>query len=319
MPIVSGSVALMCVCWAINGFAQAMMWPPIVRILATTLSDRQYNTSIIIVSSASSIATIFLSIVAKPIIVLFNSWTSVFYFSTLIGFIICVIWFFLKDRCGDFESKKIILTPEEKASTPKFSIPKMAIFPLIFIFATVILQGMLRDGIEPLLPIYLEQMLNVTAEDAIIITIAPSILSIVFYYISAWLYKKFFSNEVTCASVVFSAASMAGIALLFLFNVGKVAPVICLTLVTSFMHGVNLMINSYVPKRFKKYGNVSTFAGIINACTYIGSAIAYPLFLSITDWYVTVIVCTAIAVLGTLCGFIASKRWNKVIKETSEI
>ena len=317
LPLVSVSIALMCICWAINGFAQAMLWPPIVRILATTLNDKQYNASIIIVSASSSLATIFLSIVAKHIIVLFKSWTSIFYFSTVIGFMICVIWFFVKDSCSDFENKKIIFIQKEKSTENKFSIPKIAVFPLFFIFATVILQGMLRDGIEPLLPIYLKQMLNVSSEDAIIITIAPSILSIVFYYISGWVYKKFFTNEVTCASLIFSLASIAGIALLFLFNVGKIAPLICLTLITSLMHGINLMINSYVPKRFVKYGNVATFAGIINACTYIGSAIAYTLFLSITDWYITVIVCTLIAVLGTACGFIASKKWNKIIKDTS--
>ena len=92
-----------------------------------------------------------------------------------------------------------------------------------------------------------------------------------------------------------------------------------MAILTGAMHGVNLMLNSYVPKRFKKYGNVSTFAGITNACTYIGSAIAYPLFLSISDWYVRVIVCTSIAVFGTLCAFIASKRWKKVIKESAEV
>lgn len=318
LPLVSASVGLMCVCWAINGFAQAMMWPPIVRILATTLNDKQYNTSILIVCIASSLATIVLSLVAGGIIKFFNSWTSIFYISAAIGFIVCIVWFLLKDRCGDFESKKIIIKPEEKTSAPKFSVPKIAIFPLIFIFITIILQGMLRDGIEPLLPIYLEEMLHQTAEDAIIITIAPSILSIVFYYLSLWMYKRFFTNEVSCGSLIFSFASIAGIALLFLFNVGHVAPVICLTLVTSFMHGVNLMLNSYVPKRFKKYGNVSTFAGITNACTYIGSAIAYPLFLTISDWYIKVIVCTSIAVFGTLCAFIASRKWNKVIKDSSE-
>jgi len=40
------------------------------------------------------------------------------------------------------------------------------------------------------------------------------------------------------------------------------------------MHGVNMMLISMVPSFFNKSGNVSTVSGIINCCTYIGSAIS---------------------------------------------
>ena len=38
------------------------------------------------------------------------------------------------------------------------------------------------------------------------------------------------------------------------------------------MHGVNIMLVSILPTYFKKYGNRSTASGVVNACTYIGSA-----------------------------------------------
>ena len=45
-PFFSASIPAMCVLWAINGFAQAMMWPPIVKILVCTMkgtSDLFHN------------------------------------------------------------------------------------------------------------------------------------------------------------------------------------------------------------------------------------------------------------------------------------
>ena len=42
-PLLSSSITLMCILWGINGFAQAMLWPPIVKIMVTTLTEKEYN------------------------------------------------------------------------------------------------------------------------------------------------------------------------------------------------------------------------------------------------------------------------------------
>ncbi len=325
LPLLAFSITLVWILWAINGFAQAMMWPPIVRILACDLSDKDYNRSVLLISCASSLATVCLSIFSKPIINLFNSCQAVFYTSAGIGVIVTILWFFFKSGCGHFDSTPMPVDTQVETKKQKLNIPKLAIFPLIFIFFAVILQGMLRDGIEPLLPVYLTNALGVGSDDAIIVTLAPAILTFVFYYLSLWLYKRFFENEVKLGGVLFGVSAFFAIILALMFiilkidvsainpssvGIAEITPIICLTLITSTMHGVNLMLISQVPKRFKKYGNVSTFAGILNACTYIGSAIAFPLFLSL-DWFITVIVCSGITIAGTLCCFIAVPKWQK--------
>ena len=47
------SVPAMCVVWGMNGFAQAMLWPPMSKILICTYSGRQYGTASMIVSVAA--------------------------------------------------------------------------------------------------------------------------------------------------------------------------------------------------------------------------------------------------------------------------
>lgn len=44
--------------WCANGFFQAMLWPPMVRIMAECLSDKWYRHCCVLVSMASSAATI---------------------------------------------------------------------------------------------------------------------------------------------------------------------------------------------------------------------------------------------------------------------
>ena len=54
------TIPAMTVVWCINGFAQSMLWPPIVRIMSTYLADHEYSYAAVRVSWGSSIATIIL-------------------------------------------------------------------------------------------------------------------------------------------------------------------------------------------------------------------------------------------------------------------
>ena len=91
-----------------------------------------------------------------------------------------------------------------------------------------------------------------------------------------------------------------------------------MALVTGCMHGVNLMLVSTVPKRFRIYGNVSTVSGTINACSHVGAAIftyGIALLSEVIGWRLTVGVWVLIAFVGTLVCLVAAKRWKQMIEE----
>ena len=56
----STNVTVMSIVWGVNGFAHALLWPPIVKLLTVCLNDKEYDYSIVRVIWGSSIATIFL-------------------------------------------------------------------------------------------------------------------------------------------------------------------------------------------------------------------------------------------------------------------
>ena len=96
----------------------------------------------------------------------------------------------------------------------------------------------------------------------------------------------------------------------------KFLSVILLMLTTGAMHGVNLMLISMLPSKFKKFGNVSFISGILNTCTYVGSALSsygIALFTDSFGWNTTVILWAVISLIG-LASCIVSKRLYNILE-----
>ena len=308
-PFVSDSIVLMALLWGLNGFAQSMMWPPIVKILVTNCDDDMYSYSVVRVSWGSSFATIALYLIAPLIITVSGTWKAICLVSAAIGLFMCISWFFLKKRINTTSAEEI-----SNSKSGKFSIPRAAIFPIIFIVLGIIFQGMLRDGVATWMPTYLVEIHQMSNEESIFSAVFPAVFSIVTFALSNWLYKKFFTNEVVCGAVIFGVASIAAGIIFALFGKSYLVAIVCFTLITGCMHGINLMLITHVPKRFKKYGNISTFAGIVNACTYVGEAIFLYGIAALArnfGWRFSIFTCFVIALLGTACCVIAARPWKR--------
>lgn len=314
-PFASHSIPLMTVLWGINGFAQAMMWPPIVKILVASCDDAMYGYSVIRISWGSSFGTILVYLTA-PLIIKIASWQVVFYASATIGLLSAITWGLLKSHVGAPAAEKPDQAEKdsEKADT-RFRLPGGTVFPLILIALGIIFQGMLRDGVTSWMPTYLAENFSMDNSASILLTVSLAIFSIIIFSVAGWLYRKFFTNEVTCGAVIFAVATLSAIALFALFDFsGVIFAVLMMMLITGCMHGVNLMLITHVPKRFKKYGNISTISGAVNSCTYIGAAIStygVAVLAETIGWRWTVGVWALIALAGTICCVIAMKPWKK--------
>lgn len=100
-----------------------------------------------------------------------------------------------------------------------------------------------------------------------------------------------------------------------IMSYSAVPAILFMTLINGAIHGINLMLIGHVPKRFRKYGNISTISGVVNAFTYVGSAIATHGIAKIAEtqgWQFTTIVWLAIAILGLISCLIATFKWKKI-------
>lgn len=302
----------MTVVWCVNGFAQAMMWPPIVKLMVALFSEEDYARACIRVSWGSSFGTIFVYC-AAPIALLFLDWKSVFFISAACGLIMALVW---NKYCCNIDKVTIRPHGEAEAEKSKFFSPLLAAVML-----AIILQGSLRDGVTDWMPSYIADTFHMENSVAILSCVLLPIFSIVCYSLAGRIYRKNPENPVICAGGIFAVGAVAAAALYFFNGVNAILSVVMSALLTGCMHGVNLMLISYVPAFFKKTGRVSLVSGMLNSCTYIGSSVSVYGFAAVSEkagWSATVFIWLTVAVLGTAVCLLASPFWKRFVQRNKE-
>ena len=231
----------MIVVWSINGFAQALMWPPLVRIMTTLFTATDYKKASKIVSWGSSFGTMLIYLVAYILISATSIYQTVFAFSAVSGLVMILVW--LK-FCPRVEIKKATATEGEiKNETQSAKIQ----FPIVFFFImlAVVLQGMLRDGVTTWMPTYIDEVYHL-GDTAILSGVILPIFSIICISATSWLYKKI-PNPVTCSAIMFGIGAVASVVLVFVPSNNAVTSMILMAVLTGAMHGVNFMLICMVP------------------------------------------------------------------------
>lgn len=296
----------MLVIWCINGFAQAFMWPPIVRLMTVLFSEKDFKTASVFVSWGSSFGTIIIYLVA-PLIITFLTWKAVFFFSAGCGALMAVIWMIF---CKDVSPE-----PKEKDTQTQVSAPKGRLFTPVFIISMVaiVLQGALRDGVTTWMPTYISETYNLGSNVSILTGVVLPIFSILTFQAASILYGKLIKNLMTCAAVFFGVGAVAAL-LLYFFSDGSVAASVVLSAtLTGCMHGVNFLLICLLPG-FYKGRKVSTVSGILNSCTYIGSAVStygIALLSEYAGWKFTLLIWFVIAFCGALLCLFNCFSWAK--------
>lgn len=319
------TVPMMTLVWTVNGFAHSMLWPPIVRLISAQLNDVEYNYAVVRIAWGSSFATILLYLVC-PLLLRVMGWRTVLLVCAAVGVGILILWVLASKRLLlPQNAKQESAHSDESASSavPTIPLPRYVFVPLVLIMLGIVFQGMLRDGVTNWVPSLLSESFGIAEEDAIFAAVIPAIFSMISFYAFDLLHRRLIKNEVLCGSVIFGG-SVACAAILYVVNCflsSAILSVLLVALIIACMHGVNLMLISVLPKRFAKSGKVATFSGLLNSCTYIGAAIATPVFASIAErngWGVTILSWLAVSVLGLAVCLGAVPLWRRFKRDYSD-
>lgn len=292
--------------WCINGFAQSFMWPPMVRLMTVLLSEEDYKSASAKVSWGSNIGTILVYLLSPVLITAFG-WKSVFVFSAICGIIMIFIW--------NQYSYEISVEPP-KSDMPSQKRRNRSLFTVLMagIMAAIILQGMLRDGVTTWMPSYISETYHLSSAISILTGVIMPIFSILWIQVTARLYIKKLKNPLMCSGVLFAAGTVSALILVFVTGKNAVLSVVFSAFITGCMHGVNLILICMIPPFFKNQGNVSTVSGILNSCTYIGSALSTYGIAVLSEkagWNATLLVWCLIAAMGTAICMLCVKPWKK--------
>lgn len=90
VPIFTEPRAIL-VFWCINGFAQALIWPPMVRIMSACLDGDRYKKAVVRVTWGSSAGTIAVYLLA-PACIQWKGWKSLFFLCAAGAICFAAVW-----------------------------------------------------------------------------------------------------------------------------------------------------------------------------------------------------------------------------------
>jgi len=304
------TIQLMTVFWFFNGFFQALIWPPLVRLMVENMNEKEYSHALFTVSAAASVATIFIYMMVPAAIEL-SGWRLAFLVSAAMGLIVSLVW--IRGTKGVKESKAVKAAPTAAVEPVQQRSNASLLIWLSPVLLAIVLQGTLRDGITTWMPTYISEVFNLGTSVSILTSAILPVFTILSLRITTWL-NTLVRNELKTAFLLFAFGFGAAALLNLFFSKSVVLEVLLISVLSASMHGVNLMLIGQVPAFFARYGKVSTFSGILNACTYIGSALSTYGFAVLSDaygWSFTIIGWSLIALAGLLLTLFFIRPWTK--------
>lgn len=297
--------------WSVNGFAQAFMWPPMVKMMTALLSDDDYKkvtTRVIWGSSAGTIVVYLLS----PVLIWLGGWKAVFVFAALCAAAALVFWLKKAPEVAVASQK-----PVQEQPAVKFNLFRPA---MVLIMLMVVCQDMLRDGVTTWMPSYITDNYQLGSQISILTGVVLPMFSILCTQLGTRLYRTKLQNPLSCAALFFGVGMTASVVLVAFENINPVVSVLGMAVLTGAMHGVNLMLICMVPAYFQKTGKVSTVSGVLNACTYIGSALSTYMIAYLVEkfgWQLNLQLWLGVTAVGTVVCALLQKPWKNISKELS--
>lgn len=311
IPLCPGT-GLMTAVWCVNGLAQAMMWPPLVRILSELLSEADYKTATVRVSWGSSLATILIYLTA-PLFIQWGGWRLIFFVCAVFALVMAFVWIFCFRKLeSKMRANRLVPVAHSAVNGKGTGIPSTLWGVLALIMLAIVMQGLLRDGITTWMPSYISETFDLGSGISILTSVALPLFSLVTFQLTEFLNRHLLRNELGCACAIFAVGTIALLAPKFAGD-AFAAAVACMTLAVGCMHGVNLLLICMVPPFFRSTGKTSLISGLLNSCTYIGSALSTYVIAVITDhfgWSATLLIWLLIASVGTLCCLLCIRRWS---------
>jgi OPA family glycerol-3-phosphate transporter-like MFS transporter len=316
------SYPLLMVLWCLNGCFQSMIWTPIVAIMAESFDENQYAKGTLIISIGSHAATILIYILV-PFFLLWFDWRSSFLFAAAWAVMFAVLWLIgypaIKRRLPSREKDSAQKTEASQAPVEKTGFLRLLVSSgVVVIVVAIAMQGFLKDGIQAWMPTFFTEVFQMSSSAAILSNMVLPVFNIIVVWVATALYQKVFRHETREAIVLFGVAAVLCIALALLFESSAILCLILAALITGCMHGINLMLICFVPRRFRKQGKVATVTGVCNACSYLGSTVSSYGIAAIAEamgWQKTLFSWALVALVGLGPCVVITSRWNRFIRE----
>lgn len=326
VPIFTYPAFVLCF-WCVNGFAQALIWPPLVRLMSTYLDEDQYKKSCVQVTCGSSVGTIAVYLLA-PLCISIGSWRSLFFLCAVTALLFSVIWFMgvgaAEKRLRKFGANHTSGLPAggENPQNKERGRSHTPFLLIGMIMVAIVVQGILRDGVTTWMPSYLSDTFHLGSAVSVLSGMILPIFGICCLQLTLQLNRRLIKNELLCAGSLFLPSCLSALLLLLMFSANPVLSVFLSAVITGCMYGVNVILASMLPRYFGKNGRVSFISGLFNSCTYVGSALSgsgSALIAEVAGWPAVILFWCGAALVGTLLCVRAAGPWKRFREQQKSV
>ena len=270
---VTKSFFLMSLIWGINGYANSMVWPPIIRIFAEMLEkERKMKYCIDIVSSQVA-GTLASYLISASMMWLFG-WKSVFVAASVCLAAMAAVWKIGFERIEE-ESKQEQGDKKKEPTNKEKSFSYLLINGgLMTVIFPVVIHGMLKDGVTTWVPTYITETFLTSPSFSILVTMVLPIINLTGAYVARYVFHKCNNQEVKASALFFAVAGTALCGLWAGKGISIVLTILLLAVTTASMMAVSTLFINMLPLRFETQGRVSTVSGFLNSSSYLGAALS---------------------------------------------
>lgn len=306
LPVVSPSIPAMAAVWGINGVAQAMLWPPLVKICANALHTEDYNRLVPVIDTSCASATIAVYLVS-PMIITLSGWQQVLYVAAGFAAVAAIVWIL---ATGPLLKNVSFASHKEKKAAPEIDTMgnKVALRLLPYILLSAAMLGILKDGITTWMPTFISETFQVESTVSILTTVLiPA--SHMLIGLSTYRVLVAMKRDVFAAISLYFAVTTGFLLLLWCSGTNSmVLSTLFIALGSGGLHGINALSTYYLPELLGGTERISFYAGLLNAAIFVGSALSTFLFAVISEalgWDMTVISWVIFAFIGLVLMLIS--------------
>ncbi|MEG1775175.1 MAG: MFS transporter [Clostridia bacterium] len=264
----SSGTAMM-VLWGLNGFANAMLWPPIIRIFAVYLSQNRREKAGIHISSTMPAGTIASYVIAAAMMRT-QSWREIFIVSALCIGVVVVI-FALGTR-GQLRSPGI--AEPQKNAIGRLSIVSLLGMGIGVAILPTMIHGCLKDGVNAWVPAMLSGTYQLSGSTSALLSTLLPVVNVAGAYLGGYVYRKLGRRELLAAGCFFAIACAGFVLMALPLNGGAALMTLLFALTTTCMLAVNTLFINILPMRFASRGITASISGALNAIAYLGAALS---------------------------------------------
>jgi sugar phosphate permease len=301
--------------WAFNGFFLSTLWGPIVRTLSFWF-DKEKRTKVAVIISVSMVGGYLLAwgIVGQVIAIL--SWRWAFWIPAGIVFSFSVIWLIkVRSRPEDIGFDSLNHNANKTRVHDKLnenvSFISLVIKTRLWLIALAcIAQGAVKESITLWVPTFLKDTQDPNTFNLSIISLAVPLMSFGGIMCAGWLNTRLHSNVNRAIKFLFSGAVLSSIILYACLGMSIFSDLLFLGATAALMYGANTLLLGIIPLNYDRYDKVSSAAGFLDFCSYVGAATASFITGIVIDnfgWRYVVICWILLGLSGMIFIFKANK------------